>query len=159
MALKVFDGSGLAALGKAIREIKGTADSSMSAVSGLSGEVGTLAERTSAAFTEVVDSLEALESGKQEKSGFQTVAIPKSGWKSNTDTETKAAGYAYVYDAPVDGATAQDGGEGIISVSSMEAAAAAGVCATCDVLDGIVRFYAVNVPTTEITVQVRLIKG
>lgn len=159
MDRKVFDDSGLTALGKAIREIKGTADSSMSAVSGLSGEVGTLAERTSEAFGEVVSSLEALESGKQEKSGFQTVAIPKSGWVNNTDTETKAAGYAYAFSAQISGATAQDGAEAIISVSSMEVAAAAGVCATCDVLNGTVRFYAVNAPTAEITVQVRLIKG
>lgn len=159
MARKAFDSSGLTALVRAIKEIKGTADSSMSAVSGLSGEVGTLAENTSAALTEVVGSIETLENGKQEKSGFQTVAIPKSGWSNNTDAETSAAGYAYVHDAQISGATSQDGGEGIISVSSMEVAAAAGVCATCDVLNGIVRFYAVNVPTAEITVQVRIIKG
>lgn len=159
MARKVFDDSGLTALGKAIREIRGTADSSMSAVSGLSGEVSTLAAQTTAALTEVDDALDALDSGKQDKSGFQTVAIAKSGWKANTDTETKTAGYAYVYDAAISGATARDGAESIISVSSMEVAAAAGVCSTCDVLNGIVRFYAVNVPTAEITVQVRIIKG
>lgn len=159
MARKVFDDSGLTALGRAIKAIKGTADSSMSAVSGLSGEVSTLAEQTSAALMEANNALEALESGKQEKSGFQTVAISKAGWKSNTDAETKAAGYAYVYDASIPGATAQDGAEAIISVSSMEVAAAAGVCATCDVLNSTVRFYAVNVPTAEITAQVRIIKG
>lgn len=159
MARKVFDDSGLTALGKAIREIKGTADSSMSAVSGLSGEVSTLAEQTSAALAEADRALGDLDSGKQDKSGFQTVAITKAGWKSNTDSETKAAGYAYVYDAAITDATAKDGAESVIYVASMEVAAAAGVCATCDVLNGIVRFYAVNVPTAEITVQVRLIKG
>ena len=159
MARKAFDSSGLTALVRAIKEIKGTADSSMSAVSGLSGEVGTLAENTSAALTEVVGSIEALESGKQEKSGFQTVAIHKVGWSANAEAETAAAGYTYIYDAAIAGATTQDGAETIISVASMEAAAAAGVCATCDVLDGVVRFYAVNVPTEEITAQVRIIKG
>ncbi len=159
MARKVFDDSGLTALGRAIREIKGTADSTMSAVSGLSGDVGTLAEQTSAALKEVDEALGALDSGKQEKSGFQTVAIPKTAWVANTDTETSAAGYAYICNASVAGATAQDGAEAVISVSSMEVAATAGVCATCDVLNGIVRFYAVSVPTAEITVQVRIIKG
>ncbi len=159
MARKVFDDSGLTALGKAIKEIKGTADSSMSAVSGLSGEVSTLAEQTSAALAEADRALSDLDSGKQDKSDFQTVAVAKAGWKANTDSETKAAGYAYVHDAAITGATVADGAESIISVGSMEVAAAAGVCATCDVLDGIVRFYAVNVPTGEITVQVRLIKG
>lgn len=159
MAWKVFSDTGLTALCSIIKQIRKTADSNMSAVSGLSGDLSELATQTAAALTEVNTALDDLDGGKQDKSDFQTVALAVSGWVANTDSETSAAGYAYTYNAAITGATAADGAETVIAVPSMEAAAACGLCATADVLEGLIRYYAVNAPTAEITVQVHLIKA
>lgn len=159
MAWKAFNESGLTALCSFIKQIKGTADSNMSAVSGLSGDLSELATQTATALTDVNTALDTMDGEKQDKSDFQTAALAVSGWTENTDSESKAAGYAYAYDAAIDGATAADGAETVIAIPSMEAAASCGLCATADVLDGVIRYYAVSAPTVEITVQVRLIKA
>jgi len=159
MALKIFDNSGLTALGTVIKRLKQTADGNTSAVSGLSNELSELASQISTVLSEVNGALEALESGKQDKAGFKTVALPVSGWSENTDSETRDAGYAYAHTVIDAQATVDDIAETIIFVQSMNTAAACGLCTTADVLAGKIRYYAVDIPTTEIIAQVRLIKG
>lgn len=158
MAWKVFNDTGLTALCSIIKQIRKTADGNMSAVSGLSGDLSELATQTAAAFTEVNTALDTIDGEKQDKSDFQILTLAVSGWAANSDSETLAAGYAYIYDAAIADATAADGAETVIAVSSMKTTASCGLCATADVLDGVIRYYAVNVPETEIIVQVRLIK-
>lgn len=90
---------------------------------------------------------------------FLTASIPANAWTTNTDTEKKAVGLAYMADVPVEGAEAKDGVEAVLPVGSQSAARAAGMANVATVVNGAVRFYAVTVPEAAVAVQVRIIQG
>jgi len=159
MGLKAFSEAGLNALCSFIKQTRATSNSNTTSLSGLGESISELASKTTATLEEVDAALVELEGSKQDKSDFQTVAISASGWAANTDSDSKAAGYAYAYSAALSSASAADSAESVLSVSSIKAAADCGLCATADVLDGAIRYYAITAPTEEITLQVHLIKG
>lgn len=90
---------------------------------------------------------------------FLTTSIPVSAWTTNTDTEKKATGLAYMADVAVEGAEVKDGVEAVLPVGSQSTASAAGMANVATVIPGAVRFYAVKVPEAAVAVQVRIIQG
>ena len=76
-----------------------------------------------------------------------------------SDPETSAAGYAYRYALPVAEATAKDSADCIIAEPHLPVASACGLCQTTDVADGLIYFYAAEIPAANISIQVRLIPG
>lgn len=105
------------------------------------------------------DALEEMEGAKADRPEFLTLSIPATGWAATQEESISAAGYAFSYDAAVEGATAADSAETIISPSSMQTAVNCGLCPTSTVVDGAVRYYAVTAPTASLSVQVRIIKA
>lgn len=90
---------------------------------------------------------------------FLTASIPTNAWTANTDAEKKAVGLEYMADVPVEGAAAKDGVEAVLPVGSQSTASAAGMANVATVVNGAVRFYAVEIPEAAVSVQLRIIQG
>lgn len=109
--------------------------------------------------TAAADALTELDDTKMDKAVFSTATLTSTKWTSNTDEGSTGAGYAYSYTLPVASATVADGAECILAPQSQSVAYGCGMCSTVEVLDGVIRFYAVSLPGENITMQVRLIPG
>jgi hypothetical protein len=116
---------------------------------------GIVAELASA----VTDALEDVESTKADKASFSTATLSSSGWTTHTDTDYKSAGYTYRYALALSSATAADSADCNLTPDSLSAASECGMCPDVYVADGYVYFYAAAVPSSTISVQVRLIPG
>ena len=104
------------------------------------------------------DALEEMDGAKADLPEFLKLSIPATGWAETQEESISAAGYAFAYDAAVEGATAADSAETIIDPGSMQTAVECGLCPTLAVVDGAVRYYAVTAPTQALSMQVRIIK-
>lgn len=109
--------------------------------------------------SEALDELASALAGKADLATFATVSIPTGSWVTNTDYALKDRGFDYMADIAVTGVAATDGLDATVAKVSQEAARAAGVADTAETLDGAVRFYAVSVPTAEISIQIQIIEG
>lgn len=95
--------------------------------------------------------------GAAAKPAFSSVSLAVASWATNSDTDTKTD-YPKKYALAISGATANDGAECIVVPASVDAAIDCGMCATVDVVDGYIYFYAKKAPAEAISVQIRLIK-
>jgi hypothetical protein len=107
----------------------------------------------------VSDCLEEMDGVKADKASFSTATLSSSGWTTHTDTDYKSAGYAYRYALALSSATAADSADCNLTPDSLSAASECGMCPDVFVADGYVYFYAAAVPSSAISVQVRLIPG
>lgn len=105
------------------------------------------------------DALEEMAAAKADKAEWRTITVAAASWAANTDAESKAKGFAYMCEAGFEGVTASDSAECVLAYESMDAVKDCGLGGTIDVLDGKIRFYAVQQPAAAITIQVRPIYG
>ena len=117
------------------------------------------AMRSSALSAEVAqaaaDAIEEVAEAKAEKATWQTVTLPVSSWTANGDADSLAAGYDFCCEVALSGVTAADSAESILSFASLDDARNAGISPTAEVLNGKIRYYAVEKPNAEIIMQVR----
>lgn len=107
----------------------------------------------------VSDALEEMAGQKADKATFKAISIPVSAWKANSDTTTKAAGFAFYADVSVEGLTAADSAGTDLDISSLKPAYTCGMAQTATPMAGKIRYYAVTKPTTALTAQLRIIQG
>ncbi len=105
------------------------------------------------------DAIGEVAAAKADKAEFIATSLSAENWAENADPETSAAGYAYRYALPVAEATAKDSADCIIAERHLPVASACGLCQTTDVADGLIYFYAAEIPAANISIQVRLIPG
>lgn len=105
------------------------------------------------------DAIGEVAAAKADKAEFIATSLSAENWAENADPETAAAGYAYCYALPVTGATAKDSADCIIAEAHLPVASACSLCQTTEVADGLIYFYAAEIPAANISVQVRLIPG
>lgn len=85
--------------------------------------------------------------------GIWTVTLSPSGWQSCTDVP----GYAHKYTAELRAARAATVPSAVPSPDTFRTAVAAGLAGVCETADGSVTFWAENVPTGSIQMQVSLL--
>lgn len=90
---------------------------------------------------------------------FSEYTISTSAWRTNTDANTKAAGYLYYADVAVAGVTTKDAPNVILKSGSIAAAKSSGMANHATTVANAVRVYSVAKPTTAIKVQIQIIKG
>ena len=137
---KVFDAPSWSALLSALARLRGAADTSSSAVSGLGQDLAALSALTAAGLA-----------GKQNKPRTGTLVIPAEEWKAED-----AGGYRFRLDLAVADVTAADRAEVTLSPESGAAAMACGLCPTCETLAGQIRFRAVRAPESAIKAVYRI---
>ena len=98
--------------------------------------------------------LDDLELGKADKISLVSISIPVSAWVEDTDTTIVAAGFAYHADAAVEDLTAANSTETVLDLASLEPAKACGMANTAIAMAGVIRYYAVNKPTTTLNATV-----
>ena len=87
-----------------------------------------------------------------------SISVYSTGWEENT-SETAVTQTAYYYDIENVDIDQYDLPIVTIDPSSLEVAAANGLCSTCESFNGYVRLYAKNAPDVDITVSLFIIKG
>lgn len=105
--------------------------------------------------TTAAEAIEEVCNNKADAPVWVSATLAVNSWVNNTDTAVKNAGYNFMCDTTVPGVTVYDSAESIISPESVIATADCGMCPTTEVMNGKVRFYAINMPTANITVQIR----
>lgn len=88
---------------------------------------------------------------------FEMTTIPASAWRENPDGA--AMGFAYMADVTVQAAAEKDGADAVLPPESLNAASGCGMASSAAVLDGKVRFYAVQAPAEDLPVQIRIVRG
>lgn len=88
---------------------------------------------------------------------FLQTTIPASAWRENTDTG--ATDFAYMADVDAEGMTAKDSVDAVLSPNSLTVAGQCGMASGAAVMDGKVRFYALEAPDADLAVQLRVIRG
>jgi len=76
-----------------------------------------------------------------------SMTIPTTGWSTDSNNTT----YPKYYDFAVNGLTADDRAEIIISVASAQTAADCGICPTNETIAGYIRLRAMSEPAASIT--------
>ena len=103
--------------------------------------------------------LDKLETGKADKVSPVSITIPVSAWTENTDTATKAAGFAFYADTAVEGLAAEDSTDTVLDYASLEPAKACGMANTASPMAAKIRHFAVSKPTTALTATLRVFKA
>lgn len=103
--------------------------------------------------------LDKLEIGKANKVSPVSITIPVSAWTENTDTATKAAGFAFYADTAVEGLAAEDSTDTVLDYASLEPAKACGMANTATPRAAAIRHYAVSKPTKALTATLRVFKA
>lgn len=144
---------GFSALIHFIKQTKQASDANASDVSGLQEDVQGLASQTAETFEQVDAALTAMDSGKQDKAAAIPVTIPVSGWQSDSGA------YPYCCDIAAEGVTENDLAAVYIAPESMDAAAACGLCPSCETLAGVIRIRAKAVPDAALAAEYHVEKG
>lgn len=111
-------------------------------------------------FAHKVDErMDNLEIGKVDKVSPVSITIPVSAWTENTDTATKAAGFAFYADTAVEGLAAEDSTDTVLDYASLEPAKACGMAGTSTPMAAAIRHYAARKPTTALTATLRVFKA
>ena len=129
--------------------IRGTSDKATSAANA----VLALADATNKSLGEVEEILNDM------AHDLVTATLPVEGWVTNTDADSKAAGYAVMYTLAAEKATENDGADVTVLPASEGTAVACGLCPSIAVLDKSIVFYSVVAPTAAIAIQYTLMKG
>ena len=91
----------------------------------------------------------------------KTITIPVSAWRQrefdDTEQQTYADEYIYAADVVIDGCRETYFASVALDKASLVPAGNAGLCPTCQTLDGVVRFWAKKIPKMELTATVALI--
>ena len=103
--------------------------------------------------------LDTLEKNKADKVSPVNISIPVSAWIENTDTATVAAGFAFCADAAVEGLTEADSTDTVLDYASLGPAKTCGMATTSTSMQAVIRYYAMEKPTTALTATVRVYKG
>ncbi len=99
------------------------------------------------------DALEELEAQKPDKAQEVSATIPATGWSADTNA------YPQYYDFTAAGVTAADDVRVFLDPASVSAAVACGLCPTVETQDGKLRFRALQVPASAISVKYRIQEG
>ena len=140
---KVFDAKSWSALLSSLAQIKGTADASASAVSGVGEDLAKLSQITTQELAR-----------KQDKAASVAVTIPTSGWGADS-----TAKYPNYYDIAASGVTAKDRVSVDLSAAAQGTAVVCGLCPVCETLDGKIRLRAASVPTVAMAANYWIEKG
>lgn len=108
-----------------------------------------IAEVASAA----ADALEEMDAQKPDKSQEVSATIPATGWSADTNA------YPQYYDFTAAGVTAADDVRVNPDPASVAVMVACGFCPTCEMLDGKIRFRALQIPASAISVRYRIQQG
>ena len=84
------------------------------------------------------------------------IKIPIENWVSITERTDKDGNYLFTADVEIIGCLEEHSPNVILDVPSSEIAAEAGVCQTAETLDGIVRFWAMEIPTADLFGDIHL---
>ena len=103
--------------------------------------------------TATVEALEELEAQKPDKSQEVSAAISVSGWSSDTSA------YPKYYDLTAAGVTDLDEVQVYLAPESVGTAVTCGLCPTCETLTGQIRFRALQIPSSAISVKYRIQEG
>lgn len=99
------------------------------------------------------DALEELEAQKPDKAQEVSATIPVTGWSADTNA------YPNYYDLTAAGVTEHDEARVNPDPASVAVMVACGFCPTCEMLDGKIRFRALQVPASAISVRYRIQQG
>lgn len=81
---------------------------------------------------------------------IESITIPASGWKALSEEE-QVGGYLFTVDVAVEKATENHFPILALDIESLKISAEAEVCPTTETLDGLVRFWAMKIPTADLT--------
>lgn len=144
MSYKTWADSGLNALADVIKQNR--AD-----IADQGTDIQTLTDQFTSTMQEVDSCLDALDSGKKDKSTFTCTILAQSGWVEIS------GGYAYdLADAAV---TVSDSSETIVDPSCQTAASECGMATVSETGDGTIRYTAKEIPALDIAIQYRIIQG
>lgn len=81
---------------------------------------------------------------------IEEITIPAAGWEALEEAD-RTGGYLYSIDVIAEKATGKHFPTVALDVASLDVAADAEVCPTAEAMEGVVRFWAMKIPTADLT--------
>ena len=159
MAFYVFNDESLSALIAKIKANTEAAADASAAASDVSDALTLYSEGLSETLTEIDEVLTDLDDSKEEKSVYSTATLTADEWDAASNANAITGGYIYGYYLDCEGASDYDSADIVIYPASVNTAAEAGMCPTCDVEEDLIIFYSTELPDDDIDIQIRLVKG
>ncbi len=157
--MKVLGFDGLKTLSDNLKQTMKTADGLSSAVSGLGGDIQGLTGQLAGALQEVENCLNELDAVKANTAVRREFILFPASWSEEMEMETPIAKYPHRYVLEVAGVTPNSRIDAVLDASSIDVAAACGLCPTTETADGIVIFRSRSAPTANLSGQLYITQG